>query len=269
MLKPEKYRVRYVHTDKAAPLAPETQKTLEESGLGKAAELGLKVEETGFITRKDPLPGIGFSQKAAEAIFGLEEGGHTPWVDVENGTAMFELIERQPAEKMTFEEARPEIKAKLQEGRNNQVVFDRALNVRKAMDAKGFEDAARENGIEILESKGFKPDAYLDKAGIIDDFDTMVAPLTAGQISQPIRTAGGHVILRVGSIGKVDDAEWQKQKDALLQELNGKAREESYRANLEKLRSELQVNQKVMVSLFPAKYQTAEQNPVATAAPIQ
>jgi peptidyl-prolyl cis-trans isomerase D len=65
---------------------------------------GLVVQEVGPSTRGDFFPGLGFQNRAVGAAFGLGEGEMGGPVTTENNVFLIQVLERQPADSLSWEE---------------------------------------------------------------------------------------------------------------------------------------------------------------------
>ncbi len=260
---PERLKLSYVVLAKGASDTPEARKEIEEGGLEKAAEKGLAVKTSGFITGQDPLPDVGFSAALSQALRNLKEKGDlTGWVETDKGAVLARLDEKEESRKLTYDEAKEEIQKKITESRRVEAVRGKADKIRAAMAEKSFEAVAAEEKLTILEAKNHKPGDYLDKVGVIAGVGRVIVPVKAGEISQPVPFPGGLVLVRVDSIDETIGGDWAEIKGRILEELTDTARSEALSKKMQEMWSGLKPNFKTMGAIFPEKYASGLSNPL-------
>lgn len=255
-ISPETVKVRYAFLEKDSPLnRSDLREAVASGGLSEAEKQGLELTESGFLTWNDPLPKMGFSEKATDAIFKMDKAGDaTGWLELEKGAAYFELTERRPARELSFDEAKPEIAKRMAELARDRRALEKAQGMRREAADTGFDAAAAKHGLEIHRAENFKRGDYLEKGGILVDFDARIAPLGPGEISEPIRTPAGFVIARVNAATPPGPEQWAKEKDSFMTEIRETAEWENYEKRMTELRADLRIETDTMRALFPSKY---------------
>ncbi len=265
-MKPESAKISYAILEKGSGRdTPENRKAVEAEGLEKAAALGLEIKTAGPLGPKDPVPEIGFSEALSAAVFKLETtGDRTPWIETDKGAVLVRLDGKEASRPLSFEEARADIEEKMRESQKQESLRGEADRIRAAMVQKGFDPAAAEEKLEVLETKNYKPGEYLDKVGQSDELEHRISPLAAGELSEPVPYSGGFAIVRVVSVDETFTEGWAGEKDRILAELADHARSEAISKKLEELRSQLNPNFKTMGTLFPQKYSAGLGEPLET-----
>ena len=257
LIHPEAVNVLYVYLPKEPDKNTEEVRTaLASAGPEKAADHGLESKESGFLTRQSPFPEAGYSEKLTQAVFALaKEGDLAPWIETEKGHVLARLVKKRATEPIPLEEAKTDIRKHLVQGELDKKVRERADAFRAAAAEKGFDQAAQEAGITVLDAPAYKRGEYLDKAGpLAAQFDETIAPLAAGQTADPIKTPNGFAVIKVETIADPSEEEWAKEKDVLKKEIAKKAMSESFGKKMDALWAKLRINYETMKALFPQKY---------------
>jgi len=258
--RPEAVDIQYVRIQNDSPYSSEEiLQTLEDHGIQKASDYGLKIKQTGFMTRSDPISGIGYSDEIIKEVFKLKnEGQLTPWIQTDDGKVICSLVARRASGPIPYEEAKSDIKTRLIQEKKDQLLLEFTQNVRTHMNDNGFEDTSVEENLKIYQAKEYRRGDYLDKAGILETFDDKIAPLGSGQISEPVIIPTGFVLVKVEEVDEYFEEGWEKEKENILNELQTNAQTRAYGRRMRELWSRLRVNAQTMQAIFPNKYSTSE-----------
>jgi len=135
-----------VKTDYTAQLAAQeatstASKYLEELKEGKpwdklAKEKGMKPRETGFFTRREPIPKIGYSPELTEAAFGLNSRKRYPEKAFITNTGVFVIrwLAREVIDNKEFREEEKEYRSSLVQTKHGRVFDNWLQNLRKNAD---------------------------------------------------------------------------------------------------------------------------------------
>ena len=100
----------------AAQLAQTVETQANSNGLEKAAASnGLQVQESGFITRNDSLPGIGASPQFGDAVFGMKANAAPASIPLARGFAVAQVTDMKPPATPTFEQVKDRIASELKQ----------------------------------------------------------------------------------------------------------------------------------------------------------
>lgn len=257
MMNPESVQVRYITLPSAGavPSEPsEVDRLFADGGY-----------QTAFISKEDPIPGIGVAEALSEAFFKLKsKGERTEWIPSGDKQYRFELVERKALSPMTFEEAEGILRKELLRRKTLEALLALAQSVRKEAAESGLPTAAEKHGLAVLRQAGFKSGDYLQKVGTLPAVDAALQKMGLEELSEPIAVSNGWLIARVSAVGAVDESLWEKKKDSLRQELLSKREAEIFQTQMDTLRANLKINTETMDRLFPSR--AAAQPPSPSAA---
>lgn len=184
----------------AATIAAEIAKTLKTpADLDKvAAARGLKVEETGFFTRDEPVLGLGGSPQVAAQVFELNEGEVTGAMPVSRGLAFAALAGRQDPAVPALETITDAVKEDVVKEKASQLATAQAESIGAALKAAAdFAAAAKKAGLEAKSSELIARGTALPDVGFNPTVETAVFGLQAGEVSAPIATLDGTTIVKL------------------------------------------------------------------------
>ena len=227
----------------AAGLAEKVAKMGKPSDddLRKLTGAGVTFNETEFLSRTDAPAGIGFNQQFSEKLFSLKEGetAATP-VTTTRGEAIVKLVEIKKPGLPAFAEVKQRVVADIQKKRQDEATL---AVLKQAMSA----DATLEGVAKKLNLKIETPEAF-SKAGPIPGLGSPKAVLDAVFAAKPGETKGpiavaerGAVVVRVESVTPFDSAAFEKEKDALREELRAQKSNRLLQALVQRRRSDLKV----------------------------
>jgi peptidyl-prolyl cis-trans isomerase D len=106
--------------DEVRKSAEEFSKRLgsQEASFDKiAADMGLKVQDTGFFAKGEPAGPLGRLPQADDAVFGLNPGGVSGPVPVPQGTAVFALAEVRAPQPAPFDSVKSRVESDVKKSR--------------------------------------------------------------------------------------------------------------------------------------------------------
>jgi peptidyl-prolyl cis-trans isomerase D len=211
-------RAQGLLSDTAAHLEGEIKKPAD---LDKAAQQqGLQVQESGFFSREEPIPGIGPSPEAAAEAFALKEGEVSPGVRTSQGIAFLTVTGKQDARLPKLEEVKDKVR--------EVVIRQKALEVAKARatalaatlrGAPDFAAAAKAAGFEAKTTELITRGTALPEVGTSAAIDNAVFALPAGAVSDPIAGPTAVAIVHVVERKDVTPQEVASGRAALRDEM--------------------------------------------------
>lgn len=208
-----------------------------------AAKFGVKVEESPEFELNTPPPAFGNTGAVAQAAFQLSpENPNSDAIIGENGYFVVQLAGVTPATPKTLEEAKAELTEELIDTQSKEALKLKMAEFRtKITEAikggKSFADAAKEAGATVeafpafsqAEPKMDAPDArYVMQAAF---------GLKEGELSEPIDTETGGLLVHVTKKLPVDDAGFEKEKSMLAQNIDRTKKEAAFQLWLQQRRA--------------------------------
>jgi peptidyl-prolyl cis-trans isomerase D len=180
-----------------------------------AKEHGYTVQESGFFTREEPIPGLGAAPQVAQQAFQLKDGTVSEALQSPRGPVFITVTGKQDPRLPALDEVKDKVREDAIRARATELSRQRAgeigLALRKAPD---FAAAAKTQGLEAKSTELIARGAALPDIGASPEIDRVAFTLPAGTVSEPIVTGSGTVIVRVSERDEVTDDEFTSGRDA-------------------------------------------------------
>jgi peptidyl-prolyl cis-trans isomerase D len=232
---------------KAADLAAKLEKNITKaSDLDKtAAANGLKVEESGFFTREEPILGLGPSPQAAAEAFLLKPGEVSGATRVSRGYAFFTVTGTQAPRVPTLDEVKDRVREDVTKQKAKDLALQKAsaaaATLKKAAD---WAKAAKAAGVEVKTTELLARESPLPEIGVSQQVDAVAFALPQGGVSDPIPTDNAVVIVKVVERKEPTPAEMAAARDQLREEMLNDRRGRFFSAYMQKakLKMKIEVN---------------------------
>jgi peptidyl-prolyl cis-trans isomerase D len=233
-------------TDRARQLA-EKIKTADD--LNKAAaENGLKVEESGFFQRTEPVPGLGSAPQVADAAFQLKDGAASEPLASTRGPVFITVSGKKDAYTPTLDEVKDRVREDLIRSKATELSRQRASAIAAQLKgAKDFAAAAKAQGFEAKDSQLVARDSALPDVGVNPEVDKVAFSLPTGGVSDPIQTNDATVIVRVAERDDVTPDEMKLGRERFRAELLNERRGRFFASFMTKAKEKLKIDVKADV----------------------
>ena len=166
------------------------------------AELAKKVsEDEGSKVNGGDLDYFGRGRMVPEfetAAFAMEPGQVSDLVKTQYGFHIIKLVDKKPAVTRTLDEVRPQIEDQLKYERTDQQIAARATEMAGRIDdASDLDAVAKEFGFMVTESGFFQREDPIPGLGVAPQVAIAAFQLTGNQVSEPITSPRGPVIVTV------------------------------------------------------------------------
>lgn len=206
------------------------------------AARGLKVVESEFFTRDQPIPGLGPAPAVANAAFELEPGAVSDALRTPNGFVVFTVTGTEPSRLPDLEEVRTRVEADLRRERTQALAAERAAAVAPTLkSAANFRAAAAASGLSVRTTDPITRGSSIPEVGPSVAVDAAAFSLPVGAVSDPIQTNHGAVIIRVVERPAVDEAAMAAAREQLRQELASQRRAQFFAAYMTKAKERMQI----------------------------
>jgi len=228
-------------TDRARQLA-EKIKTADD--LNKAAaENGLKVEESGFFQRTEPVPGLGSAPQVADAAFQLKDGAASEPLASTRGPVFITVSGKKDAYTPKLDEVKDRVREDLVRSKATELSRQRASAIATQLKgAKDFAAAAKAQGFEAKDSQLVARDSALPDVGVNPEVDKVAFSLPAGGVSDPIQTNDATVIVRVAERDDVTPDEMKLGRERFRAELLNERRGRFFASFMTKAKEKLKID---------------------------
>jgi peptidyl-prolyl cis-trans isomerase D len=241
-------------TDRARQLA---EKIKTPDDMAKAAtENALKVEESGFFQRNEPIPGLGAAPQVADAAFQLQDNTVSEPLSSNRGPVFITVTGKKDAYTPKLDEVKDRVREDLIRVRATELSRERAAAVAAQLkSAKDFAAAAKAQGFEAKDSQLVARDSALPDIGISPQVDKVAFALPKGAVSDPIQVNDATVIVRVADRDDVTPDEMKLAREKFRAELLNERRGRFFASYMTKAKEGLKIEVKsdVMRRLMDAK----------------
>jgi peptidyl-prolyl cis-trans isomerase D len=207
-----------------------------------AKENGLTVQESGFFTRDEPIPGIGGSPQVAAQAFQLKDGEVSAAINSPRGPVFITVTGKQDPYVPKFEEVKDKVREDAIRARATELSRQRGDEIAsKLRTAKDFAAAAKAEGLAVKDTELVARESALPDVGVSPEVDKAAFSLPKGGVSNPIVTSSGTVIVRVVDRDEVTPEELQTGKDAFRAQLISERRGRFFSAYMTKAKQRMKI----------------------------
>jgi peptidyl-prolyl cis-trans isomerase D len=222
------------------------QKALETKDLKQTAEAtGLPLKTSNLFARMEPVgPEMGILIPFQEAAFTLSPGEISQVVEVPGaGFYILQLVEKKDSYIPSLEEAREQVKEKIIDNKAMELAEKKANEFLAELKA----GASWEALLEKYQLTPVKPEPFNrrwflnDMADKSEEIIRTAFSLEVNQVSDPIKTPGGFVLLKVVEKPGIDEKKFQEEKENLRRSLLQQKQSTAYREFIEELKKKANI----------------------------
>jgi len=185
-----------------------------------ARSQGLKVEETGFFARDEPLMALGGTPEVAMRAFDLAEGQVSGQIRTPRGVVFIAPAGKQDSYVPKFEEAKDRVREALISERARALGRKKAAELAAKLKGGGdFVKAAKAAGVEAKTTDFITRDAPIPDLGNAPAVLDIAFKLPEGAVSEPISTDNGTAIVKVVEKEGVTPADYTSNKDTFREQV--------------------------------------------------
>ncbi|MGE5361037.1 MAG: peptidyl-prolyl cis-trans isomerase [Bacteroidales bacterium] len=228
---------------KASEIADKMEKAIRKpADLDKAArDNGIKVAESGFVTRDEPIMALGPSPQLSAEIFGLQEGQVTGAVQTQRGFAFLTLVAKEAPHVPKLEEVRDKVRDDLIKQKAFALAQQKAAQVATEAKTGDMAKAAKDAGLEVKTTELIARDAPLPDIGVSPQVDAAAFALPTGAVSEPIKTDNAIVVVKVIDKKQPTPAEFAADKEKTRGELLSERRNRFFSAYMVKAKQAMSI----------------------------
>jgi peptidyl-prolyl cis-trans isomerase D len=213
--------------------------------IGSAADLdkvagahGLKVQESGFFTKDEPIASIGPAPEVSEQAFETKDGVVSGPIRTPLGEVFLTPIGKQDARIPALAEVKDKVRDDAVRDRARDVSRERAQAL-AAQFKTDFTGAAKAAGLEVKTTELVARGSTLPEVGLSPEVDAAVFALPRGGVTAPIVTDNGTVVARVVEKTEVTPEELATAKTGLKEEMLNERRGRFFSAYMQKAREKM------------------------------
>ena len=209
---------------------------------GYAKGRGLTVGESSFFSREEPIAGLGMAPAVAERAFQMKEGEVSDPIRTPQGFAFITLLARQDPYVPKVDEVKARVREEVLKKKAAEVAKQKAAAIGAQMKTGDFNAAAKAAGLEVKTTEFIARGAAIADIGASPAVDAAAFKLQPNQVSDPIATDSGTVIVKVLERQDPVPADIASGKNTLKAELLNESRQRFYAAYMTKARERMKVN---------------------------
>ncbi len=233
----------------AEQLARTVESQAKSNGLDKAAASnGLQVQEIGYFTRTDTLPGFGAAPQFSDAVFGMKANAAPVAVPLPRGTAVVQVTDVKPPATPTFEQVKERLSSQLKQQKAQAMLGQKAQELSdKAHASHNLREAAKAVGATVKTSELVAPDGQVPDLGAVASSVPQVFEMKPGDISQAINLGQKGVVIALLDKQQPSEAEFAGVKDRIKASLLERKRSEAEEVFIASLRDRLEKEGRIVI----------------------
>lgn len=214
-----------------------------------AQKNGLQVKDTGFFSIHEPIPGIGLSPIAWEAINKLEKDEISDAIATQGGCYILKIKDKRTDYTPAFKESREKANGMLLREKGLEAAKEKINECLKELTALknantpvSFENIAKQYGLTQAVTEAFSRSSYIPGVGNYPEFSKAAFELADnGQISKIIETPSGFYIARLLERIKINEDDFSKEKKDFSQSLLERKKNEAFSSFITELRKKADI----------------------------
>jgi len=207
-----------------------------------AAQFGLTVQSAGFFARDEPIPGLGSAPTVAFNVFEMGDDEVSTALTSPRGPVFARVTGREDPRVPALDEIRDRVREDAIRARALELSRERAAGIADTLAGAGdFMAAAEAAGFMPVETDLLTREAALPDIGPSPEVDRVAFEMQPGQVSGPITTTEGTVIVKVTERDDVTPEEFQMARDAFRDQLLNERRDMFFTAYMAKAKEAMQV----------------------------
>ena len=210
----------------------------------------MEAQESDFFGLGDVLPGLEVRSEFNQQIFTLEQGRFPEPYQAGDNYLVAQLVDIQPSEVSEFETVRDEVQEDFKTTRADEAAREKAFAFsQEASEMSDFEGVARSQDLQVVTSEFFKRDTSInDDLGYATEILSRVFLMQEDQVSPAVTAAGQYVVFQIAETSAVDEEQFEREKEALVQELSLSKREQFFSDWLQNITTRLETNEQIQIN---------------------
>ena len=229
----------------------EAQRIADDVGksLKKPADLdtvakgrGLTVGESSLFGKEEPIAGLGVAPAVAERAFEMKDGEVSEALRTPQGFAFIAVTGRQDSYVPKLDEVKAKVRDEVVKKKAVDVAKQKAVTIGAQMKSGDFNAAAKAAGLDVKTTDFIARGAPIGDIGVSPAVDTVAFGMQPGQVSDPITTDNGTVIVKALERQDPAPGDLPSGKASLKTELTNERRNRFYSSYMTKARERMKVN---------------------------
>jgi peptidyl-prolyl cis-trans isomerase D len=214
-----------------------------------AASKGVPVVTSDYFARKDIVPGLGAAPQLMDAVFGAAEKSAPEMAATSQGFAVFQLLGIKPPSTPTFDEIRAKVEEQFKAERGNVLLSQKMQELSdRAKSEHDLKKAAKELGATVKTSDFVGPDGQVPDVGAMNGQASVAFSMKPGDISGPINSGAGGVVISVLEVQAPPDADFTAKRDQIRDTLLQGKQGELFGLFITNLRDQMEKSGKIKIN---------------------
>lgn len=231
------------------------KKTASDDELRKLQDDVVTFNETPWVAKGDPVPGIGANERFTSEAWAVKVGQISPTpITTSRGTAFVKPTEERPAGVPPFAEIKSRLTMDYQaERRDEEAVTKLTPAAQELASGTPLATLAARYETEVKTTPEFAPGGAVPDIGNAPELSTKVFATAKGQAGPPAAVPGGFVLFRVVNRTTADPKAFDAQKNEIVDTLRAREADRLLRAELTRMRADrkIQVNEELLKTFLP------------------
>lgn len=226
--------------DLATAIGAEIKSPADLDRVGAAR--GLKVNESEFFGRGEPVPGLGPAPDVTAAAFDMAQGTVSAPLRTAGGFTFITVTAINPPTLPALAAVKARVEADLRRKKTQELARQRAATVAPTLkSAANFTAAARAAGLTVRTTEEVARGSAIPEAGPSPAVDQAAFSLPVGGVSDPIVTSNGAVIIRVVERAAIDTEALAAGRDDIRRELASQKRGQFFASYMNKAKDKMSI----------------------------
>jgi peptidyl-prolyl cis-trans isomerase D len=207
-----------------------------------AASRGLKVEESGFFARDEPILSLGASPEVAARAFDVAQGGVAGPIGTNRGFVFLTVIDRKDSYLPALDEVKEKVRDVVLTDKAREFGRKKAAELgAKVKSAPDFERAVKAGGFAAETTELITRDAPIPGLGQAPEVTEAAFSMAQGAVSDPITTPTGTAIIKVVEKQEATPTEIEANRDRFREELLNDKKNQFFSAFMVKAKQKMKI----------------------------
>ena len=215
---------------------------------------GIVVSESGFFSRDEPIAGLGIAPAVSAQAFDMSQGEVSSSINTPQGIVFITVTGTQEARDPSLEEVKARVREDVLKEKAVSAAREKATALAGQLKKGELEAAAKTAGLEVRTTELISRGAPVADIGVSPAVDAAAFALSTGEVSAPVVTDTGAVIVKVLEKKDVTAGELSEGRQAMKEELLEAQRNRFYGAYMTKvrdrLRDRIEINAETLTQLL-------------------
>ncbi|MBA3916521.1 MAG: peptidyl-prolyl cis-trans isomerase [Acidobacteriales bacterium] len=219
-------------------------------GFEKAvAAKGLQLTNTDYLSRGEPIPGMGPVPTVMEAVFNEQTKNQPEEAATPQGYLVYELLDIKPPATPTFEDIRARVENEFKNERGTSLLKQKTQELADRAKAEhDLKKAAAELGATVKTSDLVLPDAQVPELGAMSGAANVAFTMKPGEISGPIDSGNNGAVLQIVDKQSPSDKDFEAKKDQTREKLLQEKQNQMFGLFVDNLRDQMKKSGKIKVN---------------------